>query len=118
MSGGRVTDERLAELIAKGPIIPFGVGDTISALRELQSLRDFVRGLFDLNDWPDGGDIDGFDMQELMTKHGILVEQRMEQPCNVGREDFQNCSCAEYGDFPQTCYRKVAWALRAAGEQP
>lgn len=89
--------------------------DTIEAQSlQVAALRAFVRDLFELNDWPEGGDVDGFDLQELLVKHGILIEQTVTEPCNVGREEAVNCSCAEFGDFPQTCYRKQPWAIDAA----
>ncbi len=49
-----------------------------------------------------GGDFSGADIQELAVKHGLLREERREEPCRD-----EGCACAEYG-FPTECYRKTA----------
>ena len=76
-------------------------------------LESFVAALFDAAGWPDGGDIDGFQFQELAVEYGILIPREVTEPCNKGCEDTVGCHCAEYGDFPQTCYRMADW-LRTA----
>jgi hypothetical protein len=63
-------------------------------------LRAFVQELF--KGWPDDLGVDGFDMQDLAEKHGLLVPTEVTAPCG------EVCSCAEYGDFPATCYRKTS----------
>lgn len=40
----------------------------------------------DYNEW---GDIDGFTLEELCLKHGLLVRERREAPCG------ENCACYE-----------------------
>jgi hypothetical protein len=80
-----------------------------AAADQLATLRAFALELFDTIDWPESCTLDGFDFQDLCEKHGLLIPREAEGPCNVGREDTVGCSCAEYGDFPQTCYRKAEW---------
>lgn len=75
---------------------------------ESPRLLAFVRDLFTLSGWPEGGDIDGFDFQEVCVKHGLLIPHTVTEPCG------QSCSCAEYhgrDDMQEgvTCYRKAGW---------
>ena len=54
-----------------------------------------------MNDRFEGG-IDGFDLQELGLKYGLLEEKTMIKPCG------ENCACNEAGvGFPTACYRKT-----------
>jgi hypothetical protein len=46
----------------------------------------------------EGHDLDGSEIQELGVKFGLLSEVEQKEPCG------DSCSCAEYGDFPTTCY--------------
>ena len=62
-------------------------------------LRAFVLELF--KDWPHEFGVDGFDLQDLAEKHGLIVPHEATEPCG------EYCACAEYDDFPQTCYRKT-----------
>lgn len=55
-----------------------------------------------LERWPDG-DVDGGHLHDFAVKFGLLEPHRVAQPCCE-----ENCQCAEYGDFPTTCYRKSA----------
>ena len=77
-------------------------------------LEDFIVALFKANDWPEGGDIDMFEFQEMAVEYGILIPREVTGPCNVGCEDTKGCHCAEYGDFPQTCYRMADWLIAAS----
>ncbi len=70
--------------------------------------RAFVDDLFEKTDWPDGGDLDGFDFQELCVKHGLLATVEVTEACG------DNCGCAEYTDFPTTCYRRTELSRRTA----
>lgn len=54
---------------------------------------------------PDGGDI-----QELGERYGLLVPHTVTEPCG------EYCSCAEWDDFPQTCYRIHEDVLKTKGE--
>ena len=73
---------------------------------EVDELRAFIRALFEKSGWPEGGDIEAGDFQELAVEHGLLKPETVTAPCG------DNCFCAEYhGDLAAgvTCYRKVAW---------
>jgi len=71
---------------------------------EMARLRGFAQDI--LKDWPDVGYIDGFDLQQLAHKHGLLVSETLFKPCG------EQCSCAEMVDQVEwdegvTCYRKT-----------
>lgn len=73
---------------------------------ELLRLREFARAMFDAADWPHGGDIDGFALQEAAVKAGLLVPEARSAPCG------ETCNCAEYYGLTDlqegvTCYRKT-----------
>lgn len=75
---------------------------------DLKRLRAFVRDLFAECGWPEGNGIDGFALQDLAVKHGILRAEVRYKPC------APNCSCAEYHGTDEmregvTCYRKARW---------
>jgi hypothetical protein len=53
------------------------------------------------------GDIDGGELQELMLQHGLLHEVRVYEACVLPDNEFSECRCCEYGDFPQDCMRPV-----------
>lgn len=64
-------------------------------------LRAFAQEIF--KDWPDYGAIEGWDLQEIALRHGLLKPVEVTEPCG------ENCACAEYGDeFPMTCYKRSA----------
>ena len=44
------------------------------------------------------GDIDG-DLQDYMEDIGLLISVKAIEPCGT------DCTCAEFGDFPQDCLR-------------
>ena len=74
---------------------------------ELAKLRGFAQDI--LNDWPDVGYLDGFDLQQLAHKHGLLVSETRFQPCGIDGA----CSCAAMVDADEwaegvTCFRKTA----------
>jgi hypothetical protein len=71
---------------------------------EAARLRAFAQDI--LKDWPDVGYLDGFDLQELAHKHGLLVSETRYQSCG------ETCGCAEMVDQSEwdegvTCYRKT-----------
>ena len=69
--------------------------------REIDQLRAFAQAV--MGDWPDVGGLDGFDLQELGVKHGLLVGVMKHGPCS---EEY--CRCAEDGaDFPGECFTKT-----------
>lgn len=58
----------------------------------------------------DLGDVNGGDAQDAALRLGVLEAVSVAEPCGDA------CNCAEYGDFPLTCYRypaEIAAALRA-----
>lgn len=55
-----------------------------------------------LDGWPDVGSLDGFDLQELGEKHGVLIPHAVNAPCG------EYCLCAEFDNIPGTCYRITA----------
>ena len=65
--------------------------------------------LFKLANWPDVGDIDGAEFQEIMVKHGWLIPVTVYAPC-----DPENCNCARFyydvDEFKRgiVCYRRQA----------
>lgn len=69
---------------------------------EVEGLKQFVALMFKATDWPDGGDLDGFEFQEIAVKCGLLEEVTQEQPCG------EVCQCYDMGaDFPAQCFRKT-----------
>ena len=72
---------------------------------DLEKLRSFAQALFE--DFPDYMGVDGFDLQDLAVRHGLLVETTQFKPCG---EDG-HCSCLNYYGQDEwkdgvTCYRK------------
>lgn len=57
---------------------------------------------------PDGGSV-----QDIAEKHGLLIPFTATEPCG------ENCNCAEWDKFPQTCYRAAEWLrdTAAGGEE-
>lgn len=47
-----------------------------------------------LPDEPDGGTL-----QDIAEKHGVLLPHSVTERCG------DNCACADYAEFPTTCYR-------------
>lgn len=70
-----------------------------TSLSSEQRLRSFAQEV--MRDWPEYDGIDGADLQDLAEKHGLLELHQVTEPCG------QACHCAEYGEFPQACYRKT-----------
>lgn len=79
------------------------------ALDDLANLEKFVNKMFELSDWPEGGDIDMFEFQEAAIECGLLIPETRFAPC----ADDGTCNCREYyGDdeFEKgiICYRREA----------
>lgn len=68
-------------------------------MSEVAKLRAFANAI--LEDFPDSCP-DGFDIQDLAVKHGLLEPFEVTEPC-----DPDSCACAEFGDFPMSCYRRT-----------
>lgn len=65
---------------------------TPAALFAAAIVRPLMRG--------DIHSLDGFDLQDMAVKAGLLAPVEVLEPC--GGE----CACAQFGaDFPTTCYR-------------
>jgi hypothetical protein len=61
-------------------------------------LRAFAQQI--MTSWPHG-DVDGGFLQDAALACGLLTPVTATEPCG------ENCQCAEFDDFPQTCYRKT-----------
>ena len=59
--------------------------------KERDQLRAFAQDI--MEGWPDVGMLDGFDLQELAVKHGLLAETIRHKPCAE-----EGCNCAEMVD--------------------
>lgn len=73
---------------------------------ERDKLRAFAQDIMD--EWPDVGTLDGFDLQELAVKHGLLAETTHHKPCAE-----EGCNCAAMVDERDwqegvQCYRGTA----------
>ena len=75
-------------------------------LSENKKLRAFAKAIMEA--WPEGG-IEGDDLQEIATRHGLLAPEIRHEPCG----EWCNCNCL--GDFDSAdwqrgveCYRRTA----------
>ena len=69
-------------------------------MTDLEKLRAFAQ--FVLEDWPESGPKDDFDIQDKAIEIGLLEGHEATEPCG------ENCWCEEYhGDFPVTCYQRT-----------
>ena len=87
--------------------------------RERDALRAFAQDVMD--DWPDGGDIDGGTLQDFALKNGLLraKDPQPTEPCG------DECLCAYYsGRDPADwvdgvlCYERTAILLGHAAPPP
>jgi hypothetical protein len=78
--------------------------------QQLVSLRGFAAAILPMDE-DFIGDVDGGQLQDAAEKHGLLVAIEVSEPCGEG------CNCADYGDFPQTCYRPTDTLRTAIAEQ-
>jgi hypothetical protein len=97
------------------------VRDELANIEKLESQRDqlleFARDI--LSHWPDGGDLDGGDIQGLAVKHGLLIGKTVNAPCNAENADINPCSCAEFCDAEDftagvTCYSRAEFLQAGA----
>lgn len=86
------------------------IDQTIAELRRLhaecEKLRAFAQDIMD--EWPDVGSLDGYDLQMLGVKHGLLAETTHHKPCCD-----EGCACAVMcyeDDWKEgvQCYRSTA----------
>ncbi len=85
-------------------------------LRRLHAERDQLRAFAQdiMDEWPDVSTLDGFDLQELAVKHGLLAETTHHKPCAE-----EGCNCASMVDERDwqegvQCYRGTALLKGAA----
>lgn len=62
--------------------------ELVQALDDVKKLRAFAQEIYD--EWPHVGMLDGFDLQELAQKHGLLSPTKRFKPCAD-----EGCNCAE-----------------------
>lgn len=75
------------------------------AKSERDKLRAFAQDV--MEDWPDVGSLDGYDLQMLAVKHGLLAETTHHKPCCD-----EGCNCASMVDEQDwqegvQCYRST-----------
>ena len=75
-------------------------------LSENKKLRAFAREVMEA--WPDGG-IEGDDLQEIATRHGMLAPEIRHEPCG----EWCQCNCMNCLDSDDwkggvECYRRTA----------
>jgi hypothetical protein len=80
---------------------------------ENKRLRAFAQDV--IGEWPECCTLDGGDIQELATKHGLFVEERRSEPCGDGCMCAEVVSPEEFATGGVLCYRKTAILL---GRQP
>jgi hypothetical protein len=89
-----------------------GCQDLATFKTRLEKAEAFIREIFELSDWPEGGDIDGFELQDAAVKHGFLIPETRMEPCGEG------CNCNTYYSSDEweggvTCYRISAELMKA-----
>lgn len=68
---------------------------------EESCLRAFAQEL--LKNAPDTVAMEGWDIEALAVKHGLLLPTQVTEPCGEG------CFCLKYGDgFPMMCNKRTA----------
>lgn len=72
-----------------------------------EKMKTFIRELFDIY-YPDCGDIDGGELQDLAEKHGILVPEIRHEPCGDSCNCAQICSDEEFREGVK-CYSLANW---------
>jgi len=82
---------------------------------QIKSLAMFALEILD--DFPDIGNLDGGDLQDIAERHKILVPQIVYAPCH-----YDGCACAEMctdDEFTAgvTCYHIVDWLDRVAEQR-
>ena len=76
-------------------------------MSEEERMKAFIRELFDIY-YPDCGDIDGGELQDLAEKHGILVPEIRHAPCGEFCNCAQVCSDEEFAEGVK-CYSLANW---------
>lgn len=103
MSDIDISPEAVERFIANHHDLSPGTREMLRALRSAltasEKLAAYGAAVLDAHR-EDFGDLDGGFLQDKAVDVGVLVEVRVEQAC-----DGVGCHCAEYGEFPQSCYR-------------
>jgi hypothetical protein len=72
---------------------------------EIAQLQAFALEI--LKAWPHGG-VDGFDLQDIAEKHGLLIPVRRTEPCGESCACYEMYGAEEFkGGLP--CYRHAEW---------
>jgi|LULS01.1.fsa_nt_gb hypothetical protein len=65
--------------------------------------KGFAIAVMESSGWPEGGELDPFELQEMAIEHGMLRPEKRTTFC------ADECPCMEYvdfEDFPFECYRR------------
>lgn len=83
-------------------------GEGMDSIERITAERDKLRAFAQdiMEGWPDVNYLDGFDLQEIAHKHGLLVSETRYKSCG------ETCGCAEMVDQTEwdegvTCYRST-----------
>lgn len=80
---------------------------TIAKVIDYKKIVEGVsKDILEASNWPDGGDLDGGTLQDILVKWGILTPVIAHEACG------EHCVCAEYYDREEfmegvTCYRRA-----------
>lgn len=88
-----------------------------SQLLGILRLAAFGSAVLDAHRNPDPADVDGFTLEDLALKAGVLEPRQITEPCG------DSCACADVGQIPGECFfvsdpAQLARELLAAGNQP
>lgn len=81
---------------------------------QIESMKNFIFAV--MEDWQEGGGIEGYDLQEIAEKHGILIPHTVYAPCG----DYCNCvECYNDDEFRGgvPCYTFPDWLTRVAEQR-
>ena len=93
----RLTDEEL-DWRAHSPTVRIAADELLALRARVAQLEAAHRELAKIC-W-EGGSLDGGELQDILVKHGVLVETIVEKPCS------EWCNCEDNDAvFPTTCYR-------------
>lgn len=99
-----VSAEHYQELLADRQALSDRLTVLESRLSVPKGVINFVAACLEIA--KDNGGLDGADLQEWLEDGGLIEPYQAKQAC-----DEVNCVCAEWDDFPQTCYRLTDTAI-------
>jgi hypothetical protein len=81
---------------------------------QIESLAGFALDMLD--EWPELGSIDGWDLQDIAEKHKLLIPRTVTEPCG------EDCNCSEcYTEEEMqrgvNCYHIADWLARDAQQR-